>query len=65
MKRWTLCKYCHLDTHCENQDKAMPCWFERQPHYGLFQDCRTLAKKLLKVKPELREWLEINYKEYL
>ena len=28
-------------------------------------DCRTLAKKLLQVKPELREWLEVNFKEYL
>lgn len=28
-------------------------------------DCKILAQKLLKVKPELREWLEVNYKEYL
>ena len=28
-------------------------------------DCKTIAQKLLQVKPELREWLEINYKEYL
>lgn len=28
-------------------------------------DCKTLAKKLLQVKPELKEWLEVNYKEYL
>ena len=28
-------------------------------------DCHTLARKLLQVKPELREWLETNYKEYL
>lgn len=28
-------------------------------------DCRTLAKKLLQVKPELREWLEKHYGEYL
>ena len=28
-------------------------------------DCCTLAKKLLQVKPELREWLEVNYGEYL
>ena len=28
-------------------------------------DCRTLAKKLLQVKPELRDWLEVNFKEYL
>ena len=25
----------------------------------------VLARKLLKVKPELREWLEVNFKEYL
>ena len=28
-------------------------------------DCCALAQKLLQVKPELKEWLEINYKEYL
>lgn len=28
-------------------------------------DCSTLAQKLLQVKPELREWLEVNYGEYL
>lgn len=28
-------------------------------------DCRALAQKLLQVKPEIREWLEVNYKEYL
>lgn len=65
MKRWSLCKYCHLDTHCENQDRERECWFERQPHYALYQDCCSLVKKLLQVKPELREWLEKNYGEYL
>jgi hypothetical protein len=29
------------------------------------EDCRILAQKLLQVKPELREWLEVNFKEYL
>ena len=29
------------------------------------EDCHTLAQKLLQVKPELREWLEVNFKEYL
>jgi len=28
-------------------------------------DCRTLAQKLLQVKPEIRDWLEVNYGEYL
>lgn len=28
-------------------------------------DCKTLARKLPQVKPELREWLEVNYGEYL
>lgn len=28
-------------------------------------DCHTLVQKLLQVKPELRDWLEINFKEYL
>ena len=32
---------------------------------NLKTDCKTLAQKLLQVKPELREWLEINFKEYL
>lgn len=31
----------------------------------LADDCITLAQKLLQVKPELREWLEVNYGEYL
>jgi hypothetical protein len=31
----------------------------------LANDCITLARKLLQVKPELRGWLETNYKEYL
>lgn len=31
----------------------------------LQEDCHTLARKLLQVKPELREWLEVNFKEYL
>ena len=31
----------------------------------LKKDCRALAQKLLQVKPELREWLEVNYGEYL
>jgi len=29
------------------------------------QDCKTISKKLLQVKPELRDWFELNYKEYL
>lgn len=28
-------------------------------------DCKALAQKLLEVKPELKEWLEANYGEYL
>ena len=31
----------------------------------LKSDCKTLARKLLRVKPELRGWLEVNYGEYL
>lgn len=34
-------------------------------HTKLKTDCHTLAQKLLQVKPELREWLEVNYGEYL
>lgn len=29
------------------------------------EDMATLIKTLLKVSPEYREWLEVNYKEYL
>lgn len=28
-------------------------------------DCKILAQKLLQVKPELKGWLEINFKGYL
>lgn len=28
-------------------------------------DCQTIVKKLLQVKPELKDWLEVNFKEYL
>jgi len=28
-------------------------------------DCRVLVQKLLQIKPELKSWLEINFKEYL
>lgn len=28
-------------------------------------DCKTLAQKLLQIKPELRDWLKVNYGEYL
>ena len=31
----------------------------------LEEDCKTLAKKLLEVKPELEGWLKQNFKEYL
>lgn len=31
----------------------------------LKKDCKTLSQKLIQVKPELKEWLEINYGEYL
>lgn len=28
-------------------------------------DCKTLANKLLEVKPELEEWVKLNFGEYL
>lgn len=37
----------------------------RDENFELKTDCKTLAQKLLQVKPELREWLEVNFKEYL
>lgn len=37
----------------------------KEENTKLKKDCKTLAQKLLQVKPELREWLEVNYKEYL
>lgn len=65
MKRWSLCKYCRLDTRCENQDRGHPCWFERQPQYKLFKDCQLLAKKVLELSPDHRGWLEANFSEYV
>lgn len=29
------------------------------------RDCTILARKLLEVKPELEEWVELNFGEYL
>ena len=29
------------------------------------KDCHILAKKLLSVKPELEEWIKLNFGEYL
>lgn len=31
----------------------------------LRDNCKILAKKLLEVKPELEEWVKINFGEYL
>ena len=31
----------------------------------LTSDCKTLARKILQAKPELRGWLETNYGEYV
>ena len=31
----------------------------------LQEDCKTLVKKLLEVKPELEEWVKLNFGEYL
>lgn len=28
-------------------------------------DCRILARKLLEAKPELEEWIKLNFGEYL
>ena len=48
-------------------------WIEERAENGklkeqqksLEDNCKILAQKLLQVKPELREWLEVNFKEYL
>ena len=41
-------------------------WQEKiEENTKLKTDCKTLAQKLLQVKPELRDWLEVNYGEYL
>ena len=29
------------------------------------QDCKILVKKLLEAKPELEEWVKLNFGEYL
>ena len=31
----------------------------------LRDNCKILAKKLLSVKPELEEWIKVNFGEYL
>lgn len=54
------------ETACETVNKLLD---EKkafkEENAKLKTDCKTLAQKLLQVKPELREWLEVNYKEYL
>ncbi len=60
----------------EKQGDVLLCEFEsanydieqkalKEENTKLKSDCRTLVQKLLQVKPELREWLEKNYGEYL
>ena len=60
----------------EKQGDVLLCEFEsanydieqkdlKEENTKLKTDCQTLAKKLLQVKPELRDWLEVNFKEYL
>lgn len=49
---------CYDDIFCKLE-------LARKENRQLKTDCRTLARKLLQVKPELREWLEVNYGEYL
>lgn len=40
-------------------------WYTERAYKNVRKAVRELAKKLLQVKPELREWLEVNFKEYL
>lgn len=49
---------CYDDIFCKLE-------LARKENRHLKTDCKTLAQKLLQVKPELREWLEVNFKEYL
>lgn len=55
----------------ENYDKAiydnkrLRKWCEEFNALNVVKDCKTLAQTLLKVSPEHREWLEVNFKEYL
>ena len=51
-------------TYAKEEDEGIIAEYEAE-NTKLKKDCRTLAQKLLQVKPELREWLEINYGEYL
>lgn len=49
---------CYDDIFCKLE-------LARKENRHLKTDCKTLAQKLLQVKPELREWLEVNYGECL
>ena len=40
-------------------------WYTERAYKNVRKAVRELTKKLLQVKPELREWLEVNYGEYL
>ena len=40
-------------------------WYTERAYKNVRKAVRELTKKLLQVKPELRDWLEVNYGEYL
>lgn len=53
-------KYENIDTWWKAEYTEL-----KEENNKLKTDYKTLAQKLLQVKPELREWLEVNYGEYL
>lgn len=52
-----------LRTTCK--DLRNTCIESRNREFKTQQDCKILAKKLLEVKPELEEWVKLNFGEYL
>ena len=62
-----LCKVPNYDEwkFAQEQLHKEGTWYTERAYKNVRKAVRELAKKLLQVKPELREWLEVNYGEYL
>ena len=52
-----------LRTSCGDWYNA--CIEARNGEFKAQQDCKILAKKLLEAKPELEDWIKLNFWEYL
>jgi len=58
-------KYRFNNVHMKNDIEVLEQVPSCKEYIKLKADCKALAQKLLQVNPELKEWLEVNYKEYL